>query len=559
MGPLEPGTAVAGYRIVRLLRGGPGAGAVYEATGGGLDRAVALKVFAERLSESAEFRERFRREAPRIAAVEHPSIARTYEAGSSKSGLYLAMRLVEGRTLWELLERGPLEPEAALELLGPVAEGLDLAHDNGVLHRDLKPGKILIGEPGRAFLTGFSMPRPQARGARGSSRRARGAVLYLAPEQIRGEPARRPGEVYSFGVLLYEALAGSPPFRAHADEAAISGSGNGSPPSLLVRRPELPERLDEIFARALSTDPRERPGRASEMVADLRRALRPATPGARLRPVMPVDRTPLPAPAAPEVSTPDPSPATREVSRPDRPPATREIRRPDPPPATREVSRPDKPPAMREGSTPDSPMRVPAVSRPNSPSAAASLDERLGRRRASSLAARRRGARGAVPAIAALTAAAAVAGWYLPDLVEQRETPSAVTPAGAPAPTSDAYEAALSRTFERLNERRATLEARLARARAAPGQARAADALAQAHADAARALVSEPRTQQEQSTSTSIVAALRDVATAYRALASSARRGDARSFRVAAARAGRADARVRRAVGRLTAIGYSVE
>ena len=535
MGPLEPGTAVAGYRIVRLLRGGPGAGAVYEATGGGLDRAVALKVFAERLSESAEFRERFRREAPRIAAVEHPGIARTYEAGSSKSGLYLAMRLVEGRTLWELLERGPLEPEAALELLGPVAEGLDLAHDNGVLHRDLKPGKILVGEPRRAFLTGFSMPRPQARGARGSSRRARGAVLYLAPEQIRGEPARRPGEVYSFGVLLYEALAGSPPFRAHADEAAISGSGNGSPPSLLVRRPELPERLDEIFARALSTDPRERPGRASEMVVDLRRALRPATPGARLRPVMPVDRTPLPAPAAPEVSTPDPPPATREVSRPDRPPAT------------------------REGSTPDSPMRVPAVSRPDSPSAAASLDERLGRRRASSLAARRRGARGAVPAIAALTAAAAVAGWYLPDLVEQRETPSAVTPAGAPAPTSDAYEAALSRTFERLNERRASLEARLARARAAPGQARAADALAQAHADAARALVSEPRTQQEQSTSTSIVAALRDVATAYRALASSARRGDARSFRVAAARAGRADARVRRAVGRLTAIGYSVE
>lgn len=545
MAPLEPGTAVAGYRIVRLLRAGPGAGAVYEATGGGLDRAVALKVFSERLSGSSAFRERFRHEAPRIAAVEHPGIARTYEAGSSRDGLYLAMRLVPGRTLAELLASGPLEADAALELLGPVAEALDVAHDSGVLHGDLKPEKILVGDVGRAFLTGFSIVPPQARGP---SSRARSAALYLAPERARGDPARRSGEIYSFGALLYEALAGAPPPRAGADGA------NGGLPTLLERQPELPERFDEIFAGALSSDTSRRPGNAAEMVAELRWALRagaaaraPARPAAVL--------------TAAEI---DPDPEAIR-SAPARPAAVRRARpaaeldpaaAPELDPAAAAELDPD-PEVMRSAPDPAAPSTLVAAG--SSQPAAPSVDERLARRRAERLATRRRRPRRAVPVIAGLAAAAAVAGWYLAGVLERPSSPPVAARVSAPPPTSDAYEAALAREIERLNERRATLEVRLARASAASGQASAADALAQAHSDAARALAGEPRTQQERRAGAAIVAALGEVATAYRAVGSRARRGDARGFRLAAAQARRADARVRRAVRGLTALGYSVE
>ena len=162
----------------------------------------------------------------------------------------------------------------------------------------------------------------------------------------------------------------------------------------------------------------------------------------------------------------------------------------------------------------------------------------------------------------ALVAVAGLAGWYAPSLLGPAEEPRAPAPASgpaAPAATSDAYAAVLSRTLERLNERRATLVPRLERARTAPTQARAASALERAHSAAATALAGEPRTPQERRTNTAIVAALREVAAAYRGMAGAGRRGDARTFRAEAARARRGEMRVRSAVRGLTALGYSLE
>jgi len=297
----------------------------------------------------------------------------------------------------------------------------------------------------------------------------------------------------------------------------MTGTGsNGSSPAPGT---PLPERLYEVFGRALAEDPNERPGTPGELVADLRRALdAPARGARRSAPTARGERVAAPAGAVASAGRLVPAPPAQA----------------------------SEPPA----SAPVAPDLAATGDRPP-PDSRRSAAARLERRRARTLAARRWRALRAAPAIAALVAGGALAGWYAPSLLgsaEDPREPSAASRASAPAPTSDAYADALSRTLERLNERRATLQPRLERARTAPGQAGAASALARAHAVAARALAAEPRTAQERRTNTGIVGGLREVAAAYRSMAAAARRGDARGFGEQAARVRRGEARVRSAV-----------
>jgi len=270
------------------------------------------------------------------------------------------------------------------------------------------------------------------------------------------------------------------------------------------------------LGRALAEDPNERPGTPGELVADLRGALdAPARGTRRSAPTARGERVAAPAGAVASAGRLVPAPPAQASERPASAPVAPDL-----------AATGDRPP-------------------PDSRRSAAE------RRRARTLAARRRRALRAAPAIAALVAGGALAGWYAPSLLgsaEDLREPSAASRASAPAPTSDAYADALSRTLERLNERRRTLQRRLERARTARGQAGAASALARAHAVAAAALAAEPRTAQERRTNTGIVGGLREVAAAYRSMAAAARRGDARGFGEQAARVRRGEARVRSAV-----------
>ena len=216
------GTELAGYRIEALLGRG-GMGVVYGAHDLALDRKVALKLLAPELAENVRFRERFLRESRLAASLDHPAIVPIYDAGEVAGQLYIAMRLVDGTDLKRLLaEEGKLEPERALGLVEQVADALDAAHERGLVHRDVKPSNVLLDQRGHCYLADFGLSRRLAEQADYSGGgRSLGTVDYVAPEQIRGEELDGRADLYSLGCLLYECLAGRPPFGGSSDTAIV--------------------------------------------------------------------------------------------------------------------------------------------------------------------------------------------------------------------------------------------------------------------------------------------------------------------------------------------------
>ena len=216
------GAVLSGYRIERELGRGS-TGVVYLARDEHLDRPVALKVLPPDLSRDDRFRARFLRESRVAGGLEHPSIVPIYAAGEADGLLYLAMRYVEGGDLRGVLEReGRLDPDRALHILGPVADALDAAHAGGLIHRDVKPGNILVGAGDRAFLADFGLAKHAAT-VNSLSREGifSGTVDYVAPEQIQGEEVDGQADVYALACVLFEVLAGRPPFERDTDLAVV--------------------------------------------------------------------------------------------------------------------------------------------------------------------------------------------------------------------------------------------------------------------------------------------------------------------------------------------------
>ena len=191
---MKPGDQVAGYRIESVLGRG-GMGVVYEATQLSLNRTVALKVLYPHLSQDPVFRERFRREGELQASIDHPNIVTVYEAGEADEGLFIAMRLVRGSTLKDLIVEEDLGGEDAVRLLKPIADALDTAHAAGMTHRDIKPQNILVGARGHAYLADFGLTRSAADRALTKTGQFVGTIDYVSPEQIRGEPAGTASDV----------------------------------------------------------------------------------------------------------------------------------------------------------------------------------------------------------------------------------------------------------------------------------------------------------------------------------------------------------------------------
>jgi hypothetical protein len=268
---LEKGTTLAGYRVEGILGQG-GMGVVYEATQLSLDRTVALKLLATNLGDDDAFRERFRREALIQAGIEHPNIVTVYEAGESDHGLFMAMRLVRGPNLKDMILSRELDAGRALRILRPISEALDSAHESGLIHRDIKPQNILVGGRDHAYLADFGLTKVS--GEKGLTKTGQfvGTLDYISPEQIRGKDATASSDIYALAAVLYEALTGIVPFPKDSEAAVLYAHMSDEPPSVSEARPELPNALDDVIRRAMSKEPEQRPQSASALMDDAERA-----------------------------------------------------------------------------------------------------------------------------------------------------------------------------------------------------------------------------------------------------------------------------------------------
>jgi serine/threonine protein kinase len=290
--PADPrlGTRLAGYQIQALLGRG-GMGVVYLAEQTGPHRQVALKLLLTQAATSEAFRERFLRESELAAAIDHPNVLPVYDAGETDGVLWIAMRYVDGIDLAARLAReGPLTPEQALAIGGQVAGALDAAHSRGLVHRDVKPGNVLLAVEGgavtHAYLADFGLTRRVSGGVRGLtvSGQVLGTIDYVAPEQVEGGQVDGRADQYSLGCVLFECLTGMVPFRRDSELAVLWAHVNDPPPRLGEHRPDLPAALDETIGRALAKAPGDRYPSCAALVATAQAALAGTSPvGVRRR------------------------------------------------------------------------------------------------------------------------------------------------------------------------------------------------------------------------------------------------------------------------------------
>jgi tRNA A-37 threonylcarbamoyl transferase component Bud32 len=264
-------TEVGGYRIVEPI--GRGAtSVVYRAEHVRLGRTAALKLLSAEIGET-EFRERFLRESRLAASLDHPSIVPIFDAGEQNGHLYIAMACVDGSDLKTLLvEEGRLPLRRTLRIVGQIASALDAAHARGLVHRDVKPANILVGDGDRAFLSDFGVVKELA--TIGTTRTGSfvGTIAYSAPEQIEGRDVDARADQYALACVLYECLVGTSPFHRSSEVAVLNAHLHASPPKLTKTAPDLPAALEPVLAKALSKSPLDRYATCGEFVAAARAA-----------------------------------------------------------------------------------------------------------------------------------------------------------------------------------------------------------------------------------------------------------------------------------------------
>ena len=259
------------YQIHQEIGRG-GMARVYRATDTLLQRQIALKILAPQLSHDPEFATRFEREAVTAANLRHPAIITIFDVGESDGLRYIAMEYIAGRTLNEALaERGKLSLPLCVAVLGPVADALQYAHSQGAVHRDVKPHNILIDTDGRVLLTDFGIAVGPKAGAERLTQAGMfmGTPEYLSPEQAQAQPPGSSSDIYSLGIVAFEALAGRVPFEGAAPQL-IMAHVYTAPPALTALDPSLPRELDPIMARTLAKEPGARFAKASDVVEALR-------------------------------------------------------------------------------------------------------------------------------------------------------------------------------------------------------------------------------------------------------------------------------------------------
>jgi len=270
-----PGEEIAGYRIDSVMgEGSVGTVFLAERPQGGR---CALKVLSERLSADPTFAARFKREAEYAKALEHPNILDLYEAGQTSEGtLFFAMEYVEGEDLGVLLEReGPLDLGRAVTILAQIADALDSAHAKGLVHRDVKPGNVIVGRDTggpHAYLTDFGMAKNPTEDSVALTMQGQliGTMPYTAPEEILAQPRDHRVDVYSLACVLYETIVGVPPFVREREIDLLYAHIGDPRPSATAARPELPAGIDEVIAKAMAIEPEERYASCGEFITAVR-------------------------------------------------------------------------------------------------------------------------------------------------------------------------------------------------------------------------------------------------------------------------------------------------
>jgi serine/threonine protein kinase len=269
---LAPGTRIGHYRIDGVLGAG-GMGVVYRATDERLNRPVAIKFLAAELLDAAATA-RFKREAQMASALNHPHILTVYDVGEHEGRQFLVTELVDGGTLADWAAANPARRDwrRTIEMLAGVGDGLAAAHAAGILHRDLKPANVLVSKSGHAKLGDFGLAKPASDGVGATAAGiAVGTVAYMSPEQASGQRLDARSDIFSFGVLLYELLEGHGPFPGRSDLEVLQSILHGTPRPV---RDDLPDALRSVIEKLLEKDPAERYQTMSDVVVDLRRALR---------------------------------------------------------------------------------------------------------------------------------------------------------------------------------------------------------------------------------------------------------------------------------------------
>ena len=273
------GSVLAGYRLEQQVGRG-GFAVVFRALDERLGRPVALKILSPALaSSSPEFRRRFIAESRAAAAVDDPHIIPVYEAGEADGVLFIAMRYVAGGDLRQVLERdGAMAPDRAADFVSPVASALDAAHGAGLVHRDVKPGNILVdaraGLPDHVYLSDFGIVKGAALGSlTGVGSSNLGTPDYMAPEQISGQPVDGRTDQYSLACVTVQLLTGTVPFQRDSLPAVIYAHLSVPPPSLLSLRPDLPAAADQVVAKAMAKTAEKRYDSCGDFADALRAAL----------------------------------------------------------------------------------------------------------------------------------------------------------------------------------------------------------------------------------------------------------------------------------------------
>jgi eukaryotic-like serine/threonine-protein kinase len=268
---LTSGTKLGPYEIQSPLGAG-GMGEVYSARDTRLDRVVAIKILPAHLSQSAEAKSRFDREARAVSSMSHPNICHLYDVGEQDGISYLVMEFLEGGTLEDRLRKGPLPFEQALRVGVEICQGLEKAHCSGVVHRDLKPAKIMLTKSGVKLLDfGLAKPTIFAVGAGSASDSPAtmsqsltvegtivGTFQYMAPEQLEGKEADVRSDIFALGTILYEMITGRRAFEGKTTASTIAAILASEPKPISSLQPMTPSALERVVTTALSKDPDER-------------------------------------------------------------------------------------------------------------------------------------------------------------------------------------------------------------------------------------------------------------------------------------------------------------
>lgn len=273
---IAPGTIIGHHYRIQELIGSGGMAEVYLAISLSSRRPVAIKVLKEEFRNDAEFLRRFEREAKAVLHLSHDNIVRAYGVGETGGLPYIVLEYVEGRTLKQLVtENGPMPQRLAVSIMLQILSALDAAHRSGIIHRDVKPQNVIIMKDGTAKLADFGIARDANAGTMTfAGPTVLGSVHYISPEQAQGKTVTESSDLYSAAVMLYEMVTGTVPFSADSSVPVALMHINDKPVPPMHLNPQLAPAFNDVILCAMRKNPLERYGRASEMMQDLKRALK---------------------------------------------------------------------------------------------------------------------------------------------------------------------------------------------------------------------------------------------------------------------------------------------